>query len=185
MVNDDASSTSDEYLGNGWGRLFDELKAKEGLTSDAALARALGVTPPFLSAVRKHRKGVSVDLGQAIYKRLGRDMTLETLQMFVPRRVKAHSSLIHLQEISILIRGAVVARAAGKCELCRRSAPFLAPNGIPYLEMHHVVSRASGGEDSTRNLVALCPNCHRKMHLSPLKKDIDRLISRAALSAGS
>ena len=48
-------------------------------------------------------------------------------------------------------------------------------NGEPYLETHHIVWLSEGGEDSIENTVALCPNCHRKMHVVNLQEDIDKL----------
>jgi len=66
-------------------------------------------------------------------------------------------------------------RANGVCELCEQPAPFKKKNGDPYLEVHHVVQLANGGEDTIENAVALCPNCHRKMHSLGLKSDIDKL----------
>lgn len=59
----------------------------------------------------------------------------------------------------------VLARAKGVCESCDTSAPFpRASDGTPYLEVHHVIPLASGGEDTVDNAVALCPNCHRRAH---------------------
>ncbi len=56
-------------------------------------------------------------------------------------------------------------RAAGICQQCKRNAPFKrAKDGTPYLEVHHKVSLADGGEDSLENAIALCPNCHREAH---------------------
>ena len=55
--------------------------------------------------------------------------------------------------------------ANGKCELCGKPAPFKDSKGKPYLETHHVVWLSQGGSDSVDNTVALCPNCHRKMHI--------------------
>jgi len=61
-------------------------------------------------------------------------------------------------------------RANGICQLCNQPAPFKKKNKEPYLETHHVIWLAKGGDDSVENTVALCPNCHRKMHVvnSPL-----------------
>lgn len=58
----------------------------------------------------------------------------------------------------------VLDRADGKCEICHDAAPFLRRDGSPYLEVHHVVQLADGGEDTTENAVAVCPNCHRRAH---------------------
>jgi 5-methylcytosine-specific restriction protein A len=63
-------------------------------------------------------------------------------------------------------------RAQGICQLCSETAPFTNKTGQPYLEVHHVQWLAKGGEDSLQNTVALCPNCHRKMHV--LDRDADK-----------
>jgi len=70
-------------------------------------------------------------------------------------------------------------RAAGICELCDKKAPFNKPNGKPYLEVHHIVQLSKNGADKVENAVALCPNCHRKMHSLSLKKDIKKLQLKA------
>jgi 5-methylcytosine-specific restriction protein A len=67
---------------------------------------------------------------------------------------------------SPLIKAWVLKQANGICELCKQPAPFINKSGWPYLEVHHVVSLANGGDDSVENTVALCPNCHRALHHS-------------------
>lgn len=77
----------------------------------------------------------------------------------------------------------VLENAHGKCECCGESAPFMKPDGEPYLEVHHVWRLADGGPDTIENAVALCPNCHRAMHYAAdaeeraeqLRKRIPRL----------
>jgi hypothetical protein len=56
-------------------------------------------------------------------------------------------------------------RAKGMCEICHSKAPFRrASDGSPYLEVHHRVRLADGGDDTVDNAVATCPNCHRRAH---------------------
>lgn len=45
-------------------------------------------------------------------------------------------------------------------------------DGKKYIEIHHVTPLSEGGEDSINNTVALCPNCHRKIHYSENKEEI-------------
>ena len=66
-------------------------------------------------------------------------------------------------------------RAQGICQLCGKPAPFTDCNGVPFLETHHVIWLADGGDDSIENTVALCPNCHRKMHILDLAEDVEKL----------
>lgn len=59
----------------------------------------------------------------------------------------------------------VLLRAAGSCESCEKPAPFLRKkDGTPYLEVHHRQPLAEEGEDTVENALALCPNCHRRLH---------------------
>ena len=82
---------------------------------------------------------------------------------------------------SLYVRSAEVVRitkerANGKCELCNMQAPFNDKKGDPYLEAHHIKWLSDGGEDSTDNTVALCPNCHTKMHVLDRKEDVTTLL---------
>ena len=70
-------------------------------------------------------------------------------------------------------------RANGVCQLCNTPAPFVDRDGKPYLETHHVIWLSQGGADSIENTVALCPNCHRKMHIMNLEKDVKKLLKVA------
>ena len=69
-------------------------------------------------------------------------------------------------------------RANGLCQLCNQSAPFMDKKGNPYLEVHHIIWLSRGGEDSTNNTVALCPNCHTRMHVLDKLEDIEKLKQR-------
>ncbi len=56
-------------------------------------------------------------------------------------------------------------QAEGICQDCKKSAPFVSKKtGEPYLEVHHIIPLAEDGPDSRENVLALCPNCHRKRH---------------------
>ena len=66
-------------------------------------------------------------------------------------------------------------RANGICQLCEREAPFKNKDGEPYLETHHIEWLSRGGTDTLDNTVALCPNCHRKMHVLDLEEDKSKL----------
>ncbi|MEK5142612.1 NUDIX domain-containing protein [Paenibacillus sp. FSL M7-0134] len=59
----------------------------------------------------------------------------------------------------------VLKRANGICEICYQPAPFLRASDLsPYLEVHHEVPLADGGDDTVENAFAVCPNCHREEH---------------------
>lgn len=70
-------------------------------------------------------------------------------------------------------------RANGFCQLCGQKAPFDDQNGEPYLECHHIEWLSNGGIDSAENCVALCPNCHRRMHILNDQNDINILKTKS------
>ncbi|MEW7848402.1 HNH endonuclease [Massilia aurea] len=60
----------------------------------------------------------------------------------------------------------VLQAANGRCEGCDALVPFMGGDGLPYLEVHHVMPLSSHDSDTTTNAAALCPNCHRRCHSS-------------------
>jgi hypothetical protein len=60
----------------------------------------------------------------------------------------------------------VIRHADGTCELCKSTGPFRDVSDRMYLEAHHIHFLSNGGPDVVENVVALCPNCHRKCHHS-------------------
>jgi 5-methylcytosine-specific restriction protein A len=62
------------------------------------------------------------------------------------------------------VRFRALVRAAGRCEQCG-TLGFVTATGKLYLETHHVVPLSEGGSDRLDNVVALCPNDHRRAHL--------------------
>lgn len=56
------------------------------------------------------------------------------------------------------------ARAGGVCEGCEDPAPFISKTGDPYLHAHHVHELSEGGSDTPETVIALCPNCHYRVH---------------------
>ena len=61
------------------------------------------------------------------------------------------------------VRFDVLDRAKGYCELCGQPG-FITTSGAAYLETHHIVPLAENGPDKNFNVVALCPNDHRRAH---------------------
>jgi 5-methylcytosine-specific restriction protein A len=72
----------------------------------------------------------------------------------------------------------VLARSKGKCERCKVNAPFAKPNGVFYLEPHHIRKISDGGPDHPRWIAALCPNCHREAHFGMFAKDLNNKLAK-------
>jgi 5-methylcytosine-specific restriction endonuclease McrA len=61
-------------------------------------------------------------------------------------------------------------RSIGYCEVC----------GSRYsLQVHHIKSRVSGGDDVADNLICLCYICHEKTHKANIsRKELKRIVDR-------
>lgn len=76
----------------------------------------------------------------------------------------------------------VIARSKGLCEGCGNAAPFKTKHG-PFLECHHLHRLADGGPDEPKNVVALCPNCHRRAHYAKDAEAYNNQLKTVAMEA--
>ena len=112
-------------------------------------------------------------------ERKAKKFTIEELKKHAERR-SSEQAAHRTMTTKTFVRDAYIAeyakrRAEGHCQLCHQPAPFKDSSGEPYLEAHHIVWLSEGGADSIENTVALCPNCHRKMHVLKDPSDIEQL----------
>jgi 5-methylcytosine-specific restriction protein A len=75
------------------------------------------------------------------------------------------------------VREYVLRRANGYCEACKKPAPFRTDSGRPYLEPHHIRRLSDGGPDHPRWVIALCPNCHRRVHYGEDRDEFNQSLS--------
>ena len=80
------------------------------------------------------------------------------------------------------VKASVLQSAKGYCELCEDKAFLKSKNNIPYLEVHHLRKLSDNGSDTVTNAVAICANCHRKLHYAnnrdELLNDLYNKVSR-------
>ncbi len=86
-------------------------------------------------------------------------------QFSFPELASKHESTGFVFDRSPKIRQAVLQRAAGVCECCGISG-FKMDNGDIFLETHHVIPLSEHGPDKEWNVVAICPNDHRRAHFA-------------------
>ena len=114
--------------------------------------------------------------GDLLYRRLIGDYSdplygaLDDLGTEDPARV-LYAAYTYLRDLKV--RTAVMHRAAGRCEYCGEEG-FRKEDGSPYLETHHVIALANDGADKLTNVIALCPNDHRKAHFSAERDSIEQ-----------
>jgi 5-methylcytosine-specific restriction enzyme A len=73
----------------------------------------------------------------------------------------------------------VLRRAKGRCELCGQSPAGQQPADQTGLRPFHILPPAMGGEDSIKNIAALCPACHSRMQSEGLPAEIKQLKRKA------
>ena len=83
---------------------------------------------------------------------------------------------VTLRERSPAVREQVLRRAAGHCEWCGR-AGFVTASGAVYLETHHILPLAKDGPDHISNVIALCPEDHRRAHHAHDREDLALLLA--------
>lgn len=76
------------------------------------------------------------------------------------------------------VRAYVLARANGTCESCSRPAPFVRPDGTPYLEPHHTRRVSDGGPDHPMWVGGICPTCHKEIHYGANGKGLNRRLQQ-------
>lgn len=115
-------------------------------------------TPEFSEFIKSEQ----VKLKKA--QRLSQEERLEILKDMNPMPLRTNV----IQTVFVrnqMVVAAALYRADGICEKCKGQAPFLRDiDNTPFLEVHHIVTLAEGGEDTFENTLAICPNCHRQLH---------------------
>ena len=81
-------------------------------------------------------------------------------------RATSFERKIQYRERSQAIKLYALKRSHDICAGCNQSAPFKLPGGQPFLEVHHIDKLSDGGVDHPEAVIAVCPNCHRRAHLS-------------------
>ncbi|MDE5976921.1 MAG: HNH endonuclease [Turicibacter sp.] len=121
---------------------------------------------PEITTIREKKNKQIRELGTEQLKKIARHE---------PKVISNHNVITQHYNRSPYIVEYAKRRAKGICELCEKAAPFNIKDGSPFLETHHIKWLSKGGEDSIENTVAVCPNCHRKLHHAPSTSDIEKL----------
>ena len=148
---------------------------KERLTSDN-LQRRLHLDLPEIKIVtfqpRQHRR-----IGLGFHNPGSKDVNWSEAQDEIAGSTATREVAMLRFLRSAHVRQEAEWRAKGTCGDCRKPAPFLTPSGRPFLEVHHILPLGRGGLDVAENVIALCPNCHRKRHHGAGGLDTSKLVS--------
>lgn len=144
------------------------IHAYDNDTGNVLLVRGLVLSPVELPAARDDTETPLKTLDEASPE-LERSKYVDQFSAPVPPTTREATVL--LRDRSAAVRGAVLIRAGGLCELCNEPG-FVTPAGSVYLETHHVVPLADNGPDHPSNVVAICPKEHRRAHYAADRDEI-------------
>lgn len=141
------------------------LRLREGEPVD--LLPAARLAPLFAERVRRKRRVLST----------AQVRQLEGKTRASQPATRTVAQVVYTRDPDVVVYA--LSRAGGTCELCLQPAPFADRDGLPFLEVHHVEHLARGGADAIDNVVALCPNCHRRVHVLERSADVKYLLQKA------
>lgn len=140
--------------------------------------RKVYVFPVKLASGERQVRKEDRESVESVRVRKARKLTVEELQALAAKGRKAatrYQQKSTSYERNIWVAELAKRLAKGQCQLCLKPAPFNNAKGDPYLETHHIVWLSKDGDDTPDNTVALCPNCHKKMHIVDDKDDVEAL----------
>jgi 5-methylcytosine-specific restriction endonuclease McrA len=174
---------------------YESVRAGSGRTPEIRMGRGLINWAKVGDQIVLGNKGnrilvAKVSMRPAVAETLGRELARKgDRKKIFKRALKAKGKPARkTRQVSDFVRdpyvvAAALLRADGVCEmpLCKREL-FKRQDGTWFLEVHHVVPLAEGGDDTLANAAALCPACHRELHHGA-KKHKKRAVLAAAVAA--
>jgi hypothetical protein len=106
------------------------------------------------------------------------DFTADAAQDIAPARVERVKKVIARNR---LLADAVKRAANFSCERCTSTTQWQTNEDVPYVEVHHIIALGDDGFDNLRNMIALCSDCHRYLHLA---RDRDAASAELRLKRG-
>lgn len=109
------------------------------------------------------RKSICINCGETFIKHGTRNKKCEKCRRNV-QHSKKHLDELNIFDISTRTITKILKRMNAKCSICSWEESTC--------DIHHIVEKKNGGTDDLKNLIVVCPNCHRILHtLKKFKKD--------------
>lgn len=141
---------------------------REGITSIEFEKYSLEIYNDYCNLKLEYFKGLSI-------KQLKENIIIKEeneINVLKVTQNTAYSRSVYIREFARRISN-------GVCQLCDMDSPFHDKHGQPFLEVHHIHYLSNGGTDTIDNVIALCPNCHRKIHHLEKEADVKKISDRA------
>ena len=141
------------------------------------IGKTVSTVPAFLASAYGVYGEVAIVPVSAIAEYPGRLSYEEGTSIWM-QYLTAYGALIHQGRLA---KGDFVLKQQEyKCQIDSLHKSFITKAGLPYMEKHHLISMMYYEEyendlDDVSNIVSLCPNCHRQIHLGR-KDDIGNIL---------
>lgn len=111
-----------------------------------------------------------------IYEKIDKDLLRRRAESANPKPQQRETVTV-IYDRDLAVKAYVLTRSHHRCERpgCGYKG-FIKADGSSYIEIHHIISLAGGGDDSILNVIALCPNCHKEAHYSKEREDLAKLL---------
>ena len=134
----------------------------------------------FIHVTYKEKIEQQFEANVSILEKLSLDRLLEEYRIELPkigdRPVKTKVSTFVFQR-SALVRAIARVRAEFRCEVPDCESPqFPTISDEPYSEVHHLLRLADGGNDTIDNVVCVCANHHRELHVGRRREELTNLL---------
>jgi hypothetical protein len=99
-----------------------------------------------------------------------------------PKKPARRTTQQAIYDRSALVIAIARKRAESRCEVSGCTSPtFLTDEDAPFVEIHHLLPLANGGDDTIANAACLCPIHHREIHYGVRRQELtDQLRARRA-----
>ena len=99
---------------------------------------------------------------------IGQDLRAALCRQLPDRDQTVISETVAFRRNPALAKKAIK-RSDYKCEICAGHQSFIASDGKPYMEAHHLIPLSKQDDfkkslNQVGNIVCLCPNCHKEIH---------------------
>lgn len=110
-----------------------------------------------------------IEMLRKLERLIGKDLR-ESIRKQIPiGEHEIYREILEFRRDPALAKNAIK-NAKYKCEIDPKHTSFIAKNGKNYMEGHHLIPISKQGNFSkslnqAKNIVCLCPNCHKEIHL--------------------
>lgn len=112
------------------------------------------------------------------------EISSELLEELNSRKPEIVSTASTTYKRNPIVRKKVLQDALGFCQIDNEHETFISRTGeLPYLEVHHLIPMMYQASyeinlDMVDNMIAICPNCHRKLHYSVKDDEYEQLVKK-------